>query len=153
MTVDREKENIRKELQCIIHPLNYLGSYKYVVICTFYHGKYVLSRHKARKTWETQGGHIENDETPLEAAKRELFEESGLIDADIYPVCDYYGYNSKSHSNGMVFVAIAHKFDALPESEMSEIKMFDELPKELTYPNVTPILYQEAMLKMTAKVN
>lgn len=106
-----------------------------------------------RKTWETQGGHIEKNETPLEAAKRELFEESGLMDADIFPVCDYYGYNSKSHSNGMVFVAIAHQFGALPESEMSEIKMFDELPKELTYPNVTPILYQEAMKKIKLKIH
>ncbi len=153
MTIDQEKEDIRKELQCRIHPLNYLGSYKFVVICTFYQGKYVLSRHKMRKTWETQGGHIELNETPLEAAKRELFEESGLIDAEIYPVCDYYGYDSNGHSNGMVFVAIAHQFGALPESEMSEIKMFDCLPKELTYPKVTPILFQEAMQKIKLKIH
>ena len=29
-------------------------------------GKYLLSRHRARTTWETQGGHIELGETPLE---------------------------------------------------------------------------------------
>lgn len=144
MIINKEKEEIRKELQCIIYPLNHLKNYKYVVVCTFYHGKYVLSRHKERKTWETQGGHIESGETPLDAAKRELYEESGLKDADIYPVCDYYGYNSKSHSNGMVFVALAHKFDKMPNSEMKEIKAFDELPLELTYPNVTPRLFKEA---------
>ncbi len=147
MIIDKEKEEIRKELQCKIYPLNHLKNYKYVVICTFYHGKYVLSRHKKRNTWETQGGHIESEETPLDAAKRELYEESGLIDADIYPVCDYYGYNSKSHSNGMVFVAIAHKFGNLPESEMKEIKVFDELPLELTYPNVSPRLFEESKKK------
>lgn len=143
-----DEENIRNELQCIVYPLNHLKSYKYVVICTFYQGKYVLSRHKKRNTWETQGGHIENNETPLEAAKRELFEESGLIDADIYPICDYYGYNSKSHSNGMVFVAIAHKLGELPKSEMKEVKVFEELPLELTYPFVTPILFEESKRKL-----
>jgi len=43
-------------------------------------GKWILSKHKKRDTWETQGGHIEDGETPLEATKRELFEESEIRD-------------------------------------------------------------------------
>ena len=85
-----DREVIRKELQCRLFPLGYLGKYKYTVICTSYQGKWVLSRHKKRDTWETQGGHIEDGETPLEGARRELFEESGIKDADIYPICDYW---------------------------------------------------------------
>ncbi len=69
-TIDREV--IRKALQC----------------------RMILSRHKKRNTWETQGGHIEDGETPLECAKRELFKESGIKDANIYPVCNYWGFNS-----------------------------------------------------------
>ena len=42
------------------------------------------------ETWETQGGHIEAGEQPLDAAKRELFEESGAVDFDIQPLCDYW---------------------------------------------------------------
>ena len=87
-TIDREV--IRKELQCRLFPLGYLERYKYTVICTSYQGKWILSKHKKRNTWETQGGHIEDGETPLDCAKRELFEESGIKDADIYPVCDYW---------------------------------------------------------------
>ena len=34
--------------------------------------------------------------------------------------------------------------DKLPDSEMSEIKLFEKLPKNLTYPNVSPSLYEEA---------
>ena len=90
-----ERENIRKELQCNIHSTGFLGTYKYVVVCSYFKGQWLLSRHKSRETWETQGGHVEAGETPLEAAKRELYEESGVQDADVYPVCDYYGYNSK----------------------------------------------------------
>lgn len=144
MSYDKAKEEIRKELQCKIYALNSLKNYKYVVVCTFYQGNIVLSKHKFRETWETQGGHIEEGECPIDAAKRELFEESGITDADIHPVCDYYGYNSKNHSNGMVFMAIAHTLNELPEFEMNSIELFEKLPDNLTYPQVTPILFEEA---------
>ena len=139
-----DREGLRKVLKCRIFPLNYLPSYKYTVICANYKGKWILSRHKKRNTWETQGGHIENGETPLEAAKRELFEESGIRDADVYPVCDYWGFNPFRCSNGMVFLAVVHSIGELPESEMQEIGLFDELPENLTYPQTSPVLYREA---------
>ncbi len=139
-----DREIIRKELQCRLYPLGYLKKYKYTVICTSYQGKWILSRHKKRDTWETQGGHIEDGETPLECAKRELFEESGIKDADIYPVCDYWGFNSQACSNGVVFLAVVHSLGELPESEMKETKIFDTLPDELTYPQTSPKLYAEA---------
>lgn len=134
----------RRELQCKIYPFGTLQPLKYVVVCSFYQGKFLLSRHKKRDTWETQGGHIEPGETPLDAAKRELFEESGVRDAVLSPVCDYYGYNPESHSNGAVFLARVRHLGTMPESEMQEIGLFDTLPENLTYPNVTPRLFAEA---------
>lgn len=139
-----DRERVRKELQCRLYPLGYLKKYKYTVICTFYQGKWILSRHKKRDTWETQGGHIEDGETPLACAKRELFEESGITDADLYPVCDYWGFNRQACSNGVLFFAVVHSLGSLPESEMKEIKAFDMLPLELTYPQTSPMLYAEA---------
>ena len=139
-----DKEKMRKELKCRIFPLDYLGAYKYTVICSNYKGKWILSKHKKRDTWETQGGHIEDGETPLEAAKRELFEESGIRDADVYPVCDYWGFNPFRCSNGMVFLAVVRSIGELPESEMQEIGMFEELPENLTYSQTSPVLYREA---------
>ena len=61
------------------YELDSLKNYKYVVVLSEYKGKILLSRHKDRSTWETQGGHIEMGETPLDAAKRELYEESGAL--------------------------------------------------------------------------
>ena len=139
-----DREGLRKALKSRVFPLNYLPSYKYTVICSNYKGKWILSKHKKRDTWETQGGHIEPGETPLEAAKRELFEESGIQDADVYPICDYWGFNPFRCSNGMVFLAVVHSIGKLPESEMQEIGMFEELPENLTYPQTSPVLYQEA---------
>ena len=65
--------------------LGSLQQYKYVVVLSEYQGKILLSRHKNRTTWETQGGHIEPGEQPLDAAKRELYEESGAMDYEIAP--------------------------------------------------------------------
>ena len=137
-------EALRRELKCRVFPLNALGSYEYTVICSSYKGKWILSRHRKRDTWETQGGHIEAGETPLEAARRELYEESGISDAEVYPVCDYWGFNPFRCSNGMVFLAVVHSIGELPESEMQEIGMFEELPENLTYPQTSPVLYREA---------
>ena len=142
--LETEKEQRRKDLQCKLYPLNTLTDYMFVVICSFYKGKWILSKHKKRTTWETQGGHIEAGETPLDAAKRELFEESGVSDADIFPVCDYLGYDSEGSATGVVFLAEVHSLGALPESEMEEIGFFEKIPEKLTYPNVSPVFFREA---------
>ena len=148
-----EKQRARssgQDLKCTIHPLDSLGDYIYVVICSFYKDKLILSRQKKKKTWETQGGHIEEGETPIETARRELFEESGIRDAEIIPVCDYYGYDATSHANGMVFAAIVHEAGELPDSEMAEVRAFDRLPEELSYPLVTPLLFEESRNRIEA---
>ena len=134
----------RKMLQCRTFPAGNLNKYMFTAVCSNFNGKWLLSMHKERDTWETQGGHIEDGETPLECARRELFEESGIIDADIYPVCDYWGFDSQGCANGMVFLAVVHSLGELPESEMKEIGIFDSLPQNLTYPQVTPRFFAEA---------
>ena len=134
----------RSDLQCYIHPFGTLEPVKYVVVCTFYRGKLLLSRHRERLTWETQGGRIEPGETALDAARRELYEESGVREAKFYPVCDYLGVNPPRQANGTVYLAVAEELGALPRSEMAEAALFDALPENLTYPNVTPRFLAEA---------
>lgn len=133
-------------MPCEIHPLGSLGEYKYVVTLSFSDGKIVLSRRRDRKTWETQGGHVEAGETPLSAARRELWEESGALEYTISPLCDYR-FSSQGPApwaNGQVFVAQVRMFGPLPDSEMAEIRAFDSLPDSLTYPAITPCLFAEA---------
>lgn len=137
-------------MNCRTYEIGELKQYKYVVVLTFYNGKLLLSRHKKRSTWETQGGHIEAGETPIEAAKRELYEESGAVDFDIEPLCDYWAGDegTDNWANGMVFQANVRKLGDIPESEMAETKQFDVLPKELTYPDITPVLYRYLLAKL-----
>ena len=73
------------------HPLGSVDEkqLKYAVICARYQGKWIFCRHKFGETWELPGGHIEAGETALEAAHRELYEETGATEADITPVGIY----------------------------------------------------------------
>ena len=131
-------------MQSIVCELNSLGVYKYVVILSRYRGKLLLSRHRQRTTWETQGGHIEPGESPLEAAHRELYEESGAVDFSLTPLFDYRAWDEHSAANGMIFLAEIRTLGELPESEMAEVRQFDSLPDNLTYPGITPVLYEHA---------
>ena len=134
-------------------PAGSVETYKYVVVCSNYQGKWLFSRHKERTTWETQGGHVEAGETPMEAAKRELYEESGVTKADLYPVCDYKGYRGPRFAYGMTFLAVVHELGELPESEMAEVQLFEKLPENLTYPTMTPLLVKEAEKKLISVYN
>lgn len=136
--------------RCTVHPLDSLGDYRYVVVFSAYGGRLLFSRHKKRDTWETQGGHIEPGETPLQAARRELFEESGATDFTLRPLCDYRAGDEQGSANGVVFVADIKALGPLPESEMAETRQFDSLPQQLTYPGITPVLYQSAQSLLAA---
>lgn len=131
-------------MTCTIYKLNELKNYKYVVILSRYQNKILLSQHKCRDTWETQGGHIEENETELEAAKRELYEESGAIEYTITPIFDYRAGDELSEANGMVFFADIKKLSHIPASEMKSVQTFDVLPGNLTYPDITPELFEKA---------
>lgn len=135
---------------CKTYELGSLKNYKFVVVLSRYNGRILLSRHRERSTWETQGGYIEQGEAPMDAAKRELYEESGAEEFSLSPLCDYWVENEDGNNGagGMVFTAVIYKLGKLPQSEMAEIKPFDALPENLTYPAITPVLFRyEKMMK------
>ena len=127
-----------------IYPPGALGGYRYVVMLSRMDGRMLMSRHRDRATWQNQGGHIEPGETPLAAARRELYEESGALEYDIAPAFDYRAGDERSSASGRVFRAEVRALGPLPESEMAEVRLFDALPEELTYPGITPVLFARA---------
>ena len=140
------------ELACKTYPFGTLGDYKYANIISFHNGKWIFSKHKKRTTWESPGGHIEKGETPLDAAKRELFEESGAVDFDIEPLCDCWiggildGVDITG--NGQVFLANVRVLTDIPrDSEMEKICLFDSPPTNLTYPHYLREIFPLAIQK------
>jgi 8-oxo-dGTP diphosphatase len=131
-------------MKCSVYKLGFLQNYKYVVIFARYNNKWIICKEKNSETWQTAGGHIEKNETPIQAAKRELFEETGALDFDINPICDYWACDEPHEtdnigsSNGQVFLAYVNKLGNIPEnSEIECIDFFDEFPQNLTYPDIT----------------
>ena len=53
-------------MDCRVFEMEETSDYKYVVVLSRYQGKLLLSQHRDRNTWETQGGHIEPGETPVQ---------------------------------------------------------------------------------------
>ena len=128
---------------CRVFPADTFPVFKYVVVFSRMKGQWLFSRHRKRETWETQGGHIEPGETPMDAARRELYEESGAKAFTIIPVCDYWAGTDEDSSVGTVFLAEITELGELPESEMAEVRAFDTLPENVTYPAITPVLFAQ----------
>jgi len=142
-------------MKCTVYGLGKLKSYKFVVTFARFKNKWIICKHKNRSTWETSGGHIEPGETPIEAAKRELREETGALDFSIEPVCDYWACDepheaeSITWSNGQVFLAHVNGLGEIPKnSEMECVDFFDEFPQNLTYPDITYTLLPQIITRI-----
>ena len=98
-------------------------------------GRVLVIAHRRLRTWLPIGGELEPGETPLEAARRELREETGLLGefVDLEGACDgvppgYLGYEehlagSKGLHMNFVFVAdVPEDSDVAPNHEFSEFR-------------------------------
>ena len=127
---------------------------KFAVIVAKHNGKWVYCKHRERNTYEVPGGHREENETILDTAKRELFEETGACEYEIKPICVYSVIgktrvnDSGQESYGMLYYADIKTFGELPKLEMEEVCLFDNLPTELTYPLIQPQLVDKVLRSM-----
>ena len=82
---------------------------KFAVIIAKTGGKWVFCKQKGRETYELPGGHREAGENILEAARRELHEETGALSYRMEPVCVYSvtapGNFNGEESFGMLYFA------------------------------------------------
>ena len=126
----------------------------FAVIVSKANGKWVFCKHKERDTYEVPGGHREEGETILQAAKRELIEETGAVRFHIQPICVYSVIGktrvneSGEESYGMLYYADIEEFEDELHSEIEKVVLFDELPDEWTYPEIQPLLITEVQRRM-----
>lgn len=121
---------------------------KFAVIISKTNGKWVFCKHKERDTYEVPGGRREVGESILETAKRELVEETGVVDFDMKPICVYSvkgktRVNENDESFGMLYFADIYSFGEI-NSEIEKILITDTLVKDWTYPLIQPKLIEEA---------
>jgi 8-oxo-dGTP diphosphatase len=120
----------------------------YVVICCRYKAQWVFARHRDRITWEIPGGHIEPGENPDEAAERELREETGAVEYDLWPVCNYSVENQLGKGYGRLYFASIHELKGLLEHEIVELSFRDDMPVSLTHAEIQPFLFQEVKKRL-----
>ena len=105
------------------------NDYTRVVCVSRYKNKYVFLYNKKRNGWEIPGGHIEEGETWQEAAKREMYEETGATNIELTPICVY-----KISTFALLCYCEIKEISKIPEGyEMSKVMFSDSLPNNLTY--------------------
>lgn len=121
---------------------------KFAVIIAKHDGKFVFCKHKERDTWEVPGGHREAGETINDTARRELQEETGALDFELKPICVYSVIRPENfngtESFGMLYYAQIHTLEKELHSEIERIVLTDRYPERWTYPNIQPLLMDEA---------
>lgn len=121
----------------------------FAVIMTRYMNQWIYVRHKDRQTLEIPGGHREENENINDTASRELFEETGAIRFNMTPVCIYSVERDENinytESHGQLFYSEVEELDSNLQFEISEIKLVDNIPDDLTYPLIQPFLHNKVL--------
>ena len=109
-------------------------------------GRILLQLRKDNNCWGYPGGSVEIDEEVKEAAKRELFEETGIkaINLELFDIFSgkdiHYIYPNGDEVSNVDIVYICKDYTGdlkCQESEVLELKFFEaeKLPKKISKPN------------------
>lgn len=102
-------------------------NFDYVLTILLYENKFVIVKNKNRK-WEFTGGKRIKNETMIEVAKRESWEEAGAIIENIKPI-GYYRLSD--NKNVVVTLADVRYFEEMPRGYETETrKLVTHLPKD-----------------------
>lgn len=107
-------------------------------------GKWIVVRDKSRTTWEIPGGHRDTGEQIEDTAARELIEETGATSFSISAIAEYSVTFRGEETFGRLYFADVGSMGTLPDSEIGEIRAVDHLPEDLTYPDIQPLLSEQA---------
>lgn len=129
--------------------------YKYAIIVSRCQGQWVFVRHKDRPTFEIPAGHREPGEKIEDTADRELREETGATEFNLWPVCafripqyDDLGERIDTVASLLCYAEISCLGPLASDIEIAEVILADSLPENLTYPEIQPRLF-EHVVRMT----
>ena len=118
----------------------------YVVIAVRYKDGWLFVRHRKRGGYELPAGHPDHGEGSVEAAVRELMEETGAIDFTLEPVAYYWVDTGSGKQFGRLFLAYVESLGEIPDrNEIEWVKVFKRLPAKISLPEVMTFLYGTAV--------
>jgi 8-oxo-dGTP diphosphatase len=121
------------------------GKISYVVIAARHRGGWLFVRHRRRGGYELPAGHPEPGEDTVDAAVRELTEETGACGFVMEPVTYYSVDSGTGRQYGRLFYAEVDKLgDVSDTSEIEAVKIFRRLPRGLSLPEVMTFLWGRA---------
>ena len=119
---------------------------QYSVVVARHNSKWIFVRKTDNETWEIPAGHIESGETSLDAAHRELKEETGAMNYDLYCVATYSVTKGGNTGYGRLFFAEIKNLGPIADnSEIAETSLMDYMPDELAYPDIQPLLFDKVI--------
>lgn len=114
----------------------------YVVIAARYEGGWLFVRHRRRGGWEMAAGHPDEGEGSVEAAVRELTEETGALDFVMEPVSYYSVEADAGKQYGRLFLAEIETLGELTDTdEIAGVRVFRRRPRNMSLPEVMAFLY------------
>lgn len=117
----------------------------YVVIAARYSGGWLFVRHRRRGGYELPAGHPDAGEDTVEAAVRELTEETGAMGFLLEPVTYYSVDSGTGKQYGRLFYAEVETMGEISDTaEIEGVKVFRRLPRKLSLPEVMTFLYRRA---------
>ena len=117
----------------------------YVVIAARYDGGWLFVRHRKRGGYELAAGHPDEGEDSVQAAVRELMEETGALDFTLEPVTYYSVDTGRGKKTGRLFLAFIDTLGEITDKhEIEGIKVFRRLPRNLSLSEVMTFLYRTA---------
>jgi len=120
----------------------FAGVLSYVVIAARHEGGWLFVRHRRRGGWELPAGHPDEGEESIEAAVRELTEETGALDFVIGPVTYYSVDAGQGKQFGRLFLAEVETLGKLTDTdEIEGVRVFRRRPRGLSLPEVMAFLY------------
>lgn len=135
-------QEMNPEIRFLKEHLSDSQEYTFSIIASFFRAQWIWVRHCERDTWELPAGHLEPGETAEMAAERELAEETGATEFQIEPVVSYQGKFQGKTVFGKIFLARIIQLGTLPPHEICEIRLFERMPAQLTYPDIQPAFFR-----------
>lgn len=124
----------------------------YVVIAARHDGGWLFVRHRRRGGYELPAGHPDPGEETVEAAVRELKEETGASDFVMKPVTYYSVDSGFGKQYGRLFLAEVETLGDISDTdEIEGVKVFRRLPRDLSLPEVMTVLFKVAQQQIAGE--